>query len=46
MSNDKVLALLEKVPNSVDINIYLQVCAKKDSISDGAIFDSIVLKYR
>ena len=46
ISSDNVLTLFEKVPNSVGINIYLQVCAKKDAISDGAISDSIVSKYR
>ena len=45
-SSDNVLALLEKVPNSVGINIYLRVYAKKDSISDVAVSDSIVSKYR
>ncbi|CAF3320873.1 unnamed protein product [Rotaria sp. Silwood2] len=44
ITNDRVLKLLEAIPNSLGISIYLQVSTIKNSTSNAALFDLIRLK--
>jgi hypothetical protein len=44
ISSDNVLKLLEKIPNSLGISIYLQVCKRNNHKEDEAISDCILFK--